>query len=844
MLIKKNEKLKTEKVKSTKEIMNDLNRQRYQNMAYMKKKAAKKVKMKLLEPKTPNEVIQAFFQDFDVDTKLFKIADEKYSACYEYSDINFAKADSEEALNILIKWRDYLNSLNESLHAQVVNANTPIITEDFKKRYRLHAQPGMNPNFDKLANEFNGIMSRTIGESDFTLATHRYLVITVDAKSYKEAYKQLLDVEHSAYQKFRELDSSLRMVEVEERLELLYDLFNLHPHEVDGYKNILESVKEMKDSTGHPYTVCDLIAPKYLNMREDDLIEIHESNTPGSTQKFIRVMYVAQLPSTMTPRFYNRITSIENVNSIVTLNIQPKNNGKFLKAVGKQITGIKSERLQKIKKANKNGYSYDAVRDENLEDRLAKFLEVRDDLLKNNQRVFDNNMLIVLIADNYNDLNNATFKAMEVASEMIVDIKALRWLQLEGLINALPFGHNTLHLQRTLTSDATALNVPFSSKDIMDVEGIYAGQNLISKRGIWLDRRKLKNGNGAVLATSGAGKSFYIKDYIEQLLLKYPEDEVVILDPQGEYKPIIDALDGETVKLSPNSDTYINPFDADLNYGLDEDGKADPVKEKTEYILAFCQSLLSSTGEVALTGEERSIIDRCCGLIYADAEMHRFAKEYMPNLDKFYNALLEQNEYDAKNLALTLERFVHGSLSIFSHDTNVKIKKRLISFDISALPSSMQTTGYLVILDHVMNRLAHNHSLGRNTWLFIDEFHILLANSYAASYVAKIYKVGRKFNAYNTIITQNIADVLNNEQGRKMLSNSEFACILKQKALDLPNIQEIFDISSELATYVQDPPHGQGIVVYGKDKMPFYFPVGKDTYIYQLNNTSGRVMWE
>ena len=262
--------------------------------------------------------------------------------------------------------------------------------------------------------------------------------------------------------------------------------------------------------------------------------------------------------------------------------------------------------------------------------------------------------------------------------------------------------------------------------DIMDVEGIYAGQNLISKRGIWLDRRKLKNGNGAVLATSGAGKSFYIKDYIEQLLLKYPEDEVVILDPQGEYKPIIDALDGETVKLSPNSDTYINPFDADLNYGLDEDGKADPVKEKTEYILAFCQSLLSSTGEVALTGEERSIIDRCCGLIYADAEMHRFAKEYMPNLDKFYNALLEQNEYDAKNLALTLERFVHGSLSIFSHDTNVKIKKRLISFDISALPSSMQTTGYLVILDHVMNRLAHNHSLGRNTWLFIDEFHMRL----------------------------------------------------------------------------------------------------------------------
>ena len=841
MALFKKENKKREKVKSTRQIQNDLNHKRYQDAAYMKKKAAKQVKMKVLEPKTPNEVIRCFYQDYDVETKLFKIADEKYSACYEYQDINFAKADDQEALNILIKWRDYLNSLNEAFHAQVVNANTPIVTEKFKEKFRLEVPEDMNENYHRLGKEFNTIMARTIGENELTLASHRYLVITVDAKSYQEASKQLLDIEHSAYQKFRELDSSLRMVEVEERLELLYDLLNLKPHDVDGYHNLLEDVKTLKDSTGTPYQMCDIIAPKYMNMRESDLIEIHESNEMGSPQKFIRVLYVAQLPNTMTPRFYNRITSIDNVNSIVTLNIQPKNNGKFLKAVGKQITGIKSERLQKIKKANKNGYSYEAVRDENLEDRLEKFLEVKNDLLKNNQRVFDNNMLIVLIANNYEDLNNATFKALEVGSEMIVDIKSLRWLQLEGLINALPFGHNTLHLQRTLTSDATALNVPFSSKDIMDPDGIYAGQNLTSKRGIWLDRRKLKNGNACVLATSGAGKSFYIKDYIEQLLIKYPEDEVIILDPQGEYKPLVDDLDGETIKLSANSKTYINPFDADLNYGLDEDGKADPVKEKTEYILAFCESLL---GSGSLSGNDRSIIDRCIRIIYEQAELNQFRKEYMPNLKLFYETLQQQQEPAAKNLALTLERFVNGSLSIFSHDTNVEIKKRFISFDISDLPASMQTTGYLVILDHVMNRLAHNHSKGRNTWVFIDEFHILLANAYAASYVAKIYKVGRKFNAYNTIITQNIADVLNNEQGRKMLSNSEFACILKQKPLDLPNIQEIFEISSELASYVQDPPHGQGIVVYGKDKMPFYFPVDKNTYIYKLNNTSGKVLWE
>lgn len=831
--------------KKTQEIQKGLNQKRYHSTQQIKKQQAQKAKQNVLRPKTSNDVIRYFFQDYDEETSLFRIGDDLYSMCYEYQDISFSKADGEEALRILVKWRDYINSLNDDVHMQVVNANTPVITKGFKDKFKIHYDDEkVLESEDMVGSELNDIIERTIGDKNITLVTKRYLVLTVKSDSYQGAYKKLLDLEHGVAQKFKEIDSSIRTVSCQERLEILYDLFNLNTHTVDGITDFEKKASEMVDSTGQPYSVFDVIAPKYINLREDDLIEIHDSNDEGSPQKFIRTLYVAELPRTMTPRFYNKITSIDDVNSFITLNIQPVSNASFMKTVKKQITSMKTERLSKVKRAHKNGYDYSLVRDENLEDRLERAEELRNDLTKNKQKIFETNILITLVANSYDELTNATMRVLQISAEALVDVKTIRWMQLEGLLNCLPFGHNSLvQLQRELTSDSTALNVPFNSKDIMQETGLFFGTNLVSKRGIWADRKQLLNGNACVLATSGAGKSFNVKLQIEQILLKYPDDDIIIIDPQGEYLPLLEAFDGQNIKISTNTNTHINPFDTDLNYGLsDEGGIADPVKEKTEYIIAFCESLL---GADSLKGTHKTIIDRCCRQVYEAYELSKFSDESLvPNLPKFYQCLCEQPELEAQNLALTLERFVNGSMSIFSHNTNVQIKKRLVAFDISDLPSSMQTTGYLVVLDHIMNRLAHNRSNGRYTWIFIDEFHLLLNNPYSAEYIAKIYKVGRKFLAMNTVITQNIADVLNNAQGRKILSNSESAIILKQKPLDLPNIQDIFGISNELASYVQDPPSGQGILVYDKDKIPFYFKVEKNTYIYRLNNTSNMQIWE
>ena len=200
--------------------------------------------------------------------------------------------------------------------------------------------------------------------------------------------------------------------------------------------------------------------------------------------------------------------------------------------VNKKISGMKTERLEKIKKANKNNYTYEAVKDEKLEDAIRDAQGLRDALQKKKQKLFTNNMLICIQANSLEELDKATKAVKSMGDECVIGINNLDWQQLEGIQNTLPLGWNTLQIQRSLTSESTATNVPFNTKDLMHSNSIFYGINLVSKNPVFCDRKKLLNGNGCILATSGAGKSFAVKLTIEQILLRYPQDEVIVIDPQ------------------------------------------------------------------------------------------------------------------------------------------------------------------------------------------------------------------------------------------------------------------------------------------------------------------------
>ena len=788
-----------------------------------------KIIPKVFIPEKTQDIISFLFKDYDEKTGILKITVEEYSICIEYSDVSFSKANDEDAESIFFKWLEYLHSFREDTHIEVVNAGMPIKTDRYKENFIFDVDSITDEQQKQIGEELNTLIANSLGDTEDTLQTKRFIVVSLKAKNFAEANALFLNIFLKTEQKFKELKSKVRIVSLKERLEFIYNFINTKTLEEKNIDNILEYAKKNKLS------IFDALAPKKIDMKENDYIEIEE-------KKFIRVLYVSKLPKSLTPRFYNRITTLEDVNLMTTLNITPTNSAKMIKQVDKSLSAMETERIEKIKRAGKSNLDYNYVKDKKLETRISNAEQLQYDLQKNNQRIFQNNFMVCITANSFEDLEDQTLKVYEVASEMLVEMKAILWQQLEGLQHTLPLGHNTIQFQRTLTSEATAVNVPFNSKDFMQPKSIYYGLNLVSKHAIFCDRKdrsKLINGNGCVLATSGAGKSFNVKTIIEQILLRYPDDDVCIIEPQAEYEELLKVFHGQKIYVSTTSDTHINPFDLSLNYGLNENGRNEPVKSKVEYIIAFLESIVGANG---LSGGQKTIIDRCTKIIFEDYEKSNFNDDsLLPTLPDFYEMLLKQPEKEAKDLALIIERYVKGSMDLFSKRTNIDIQNRLVSFDISQLSASLQTTGYLVVLDHIQNRLARNKDLGKYTWIFIDEFHILLTNPYSAQYVANFYKTGRKLNALNTVISQQISHLLRSESGKDILSNSEFALILKQKPLDLPSICNIFGISDEEATYIQgDAPTGQGLVVHGSDVIPFSNKIPKDYLIYKINNTDGQ----
>lgn len=474
---------------------------------------------KISKPKTTSQIIHTFFKDFNESNSIIQLDHNHFSVCFEYQDISFAKANYEEQESIFLKWVEVLHSFNYKDHIQVVCLGTPVKTKDYKQNY-IYNIDNLNEKETKIANEFNTLIEMAIGDKEETLCEKRQIVITTKADNIKEAQDIFLQYQLRLEEKFKELKSKITRVNINERFNCLYNLFH---DELAKENDIVDFINYANEKD---LSIYDVLASKEsVSFREKNYIKVGDS-------RFIRVLYVSKIPKSITPRFYNRITTITNYNIITTLNITPTNPAKVIKMVNKKISGMKTERLEKIKKAYKNNYSYEAVIDEKLEDAISDSQELRDALQKKKQKLFTNNVLICIQESSLNELNKATKLVKDISNEYQLNVNNLDWQQLEGIQNCLPFGWNNLQIQRSLTSESTATNVPFNTKDLMHQDSIFYGINLVSKNPVFCDRKKLLNGNGCVLATSGAGKSFSIKLLIEQVLLRYPEDEVCIIDPQ------------------------------------------------------------------------------------------------------------------------------------------------------------------------------------------------------------------------------------------------------------------------------------------------------------------------
>ncbi|WP_417179869.1 VirB4-like conjugal transfer ATPase, CD1110 family, partial [Adlercreutzia sp.] len=371
--------------------------------------------------------------------------------------------------------------------------------------------------------------------------------------------------------------------------------------------------------------------------------------------------------------------------------------------------------------------------------------------------------------------------------------------------------------------------VALTSQELNQEGGGYYGQSKQSGNLVICNRKKLASPMGFVCGKPGSGKSFSVKREIMNTILAYPDDEVIVFDPAGEYAPVVEPAGGTCIRFSPDTDTFMNPFD--LSDVADKANQAQ-LAFKIDAILALSSATMAE-GREGLPEADKSIISRCVELAYMRCE----GKGRLPVLGDFYELLLEQEEPEARDIALRYERYVKGALSFFNHQSNVGFTNRITNVDFKDLSQNMRVFGMLTALEAVRNRMYANFERGVTTWLYIDEVQSLFGHPAIISYFSKFWAEGRKFNLICTGITQNSTYMLEHEDARNMVLNSDFVLLHKQSHLDRKSWVDLLALSAQEEGYIDDSiKAGEGLLVAGGVRVPLKddFPKGA---LYDLFNT-------
>ena len=453
--------------------------------------------------------------------------------------------------------------------------------------------------------------------------------------------------------------------------------------------------------------------------------------------------------------------------------------------------------------------------------------EFMTDLTMRDQRMMRGLITLVHVADSLEQLDADTDSLLSIGAGEKCEFATLGWQQEDGLNTVLPYGLRRIDTTRTLTTESVGIFLPFNTQEIRDSGGVYYGVNPISRNPIICNRKNLLNGNGFILGVSGSGKSFAAKEEIVSVALG-TDDDIIVVDPEREYAPLVRALGGEIIHLSAGSQNHINAMDMARDYG---DGE-NPMFLKSEFIMSLCEQLIGA-GKLGAKG--KSIIDRCMANVYRSYMVDYSGNP--PTLKELHAELLSQNEPEARDVALAIELFTSGSLNVFAHQTNVDMNRRIMLYDILDLGKQLKTVGMLVMLDAILNRVIENRRRGKRTWIYVDEIYLFFANEYSSNFLSESWKRFRKYGALATGLTQNVEDCLRSPMARTMLANSEFLLMLSQAPTDRIELANLLHISANQMTHITNVESGRGLIKVGCNLVPFNNEFPRDTALYRLMTT-------
>ena len=740
---------------------------------------------------------------------ICRVKDRCYSKTIRFSDINYQLAQNEDKNAIFENWCDFLNYFDSSIHFQLSFINHKSSMKEFENVIRIRPA---NDDFDEIRMEYAQMLRHQLAKGNNGLVKSKYITFSIEADNIREAKPKLERIESDILNNFKILGVPAVTLNGTERLQILYETFN--PDETMDFRFDYDSMLR----TG--LTTKDYVAPTSFVFRDGKTFQM--GNTIGAVS-FLQIL-APELTDKMLAEFLDM-----DKNLIVNLHIQSVDQLKAIKLVKSKVTDINRMKIEEQKKAVRSEYDMDIIpSDLNTYGGEAKRL--LEDLQSRNERMFLVTVLFLNTARTKQELDNAVLQTAGIAQKYNCMLRRLDYQQEEGLMSSVPLGVNHIPIRRALTTTSTAIFVPFTTQELfMEGESLYYGLNALSNNMIMVDRKKLKNPNGLILGTPGSGKSFAAKREITNAFF-VTQDDIIIGDPEGEYYPLVHALGGQVIHISPTSRDYINPMDINMDYSEDDN----PLGVKSDFVLSLCELIMGSRN--GIEAEEKSVIDRCLPLVY-QKYFSDPRPENMPVLGDLYDCLRKQKEPQAQRIATALEIYVNGSLKVFNHQTNVELNNRIVCFDIKDLGKQLKKLGMLIVQDQVWNRVTVNRGSRKSTRYYIDEFHLLLKEEQTAAYSVEIWKRFRKWGGIPTGITQNIKDLLASREIENIFENSDFILMLNQAAGDRQILAKQLNISPYQLSYVTNSGEGEGLLFYGSTIIPFKDKFDKSLKLYSLMTT-------
>ena len=741
---------------------------------------------------------------------ICRVHDNLYSKTIRFFDLNYQLAQAEDKDAIFEGWCEFLNYFDFTIHVQLSFVNHHSATLEFDHSIQIKPQ---YDQFDDLRQEYSNMLREQLEKGNNGLVRTKYITFAIEADSIRIARPKLERIEADILNNFKVLGVVAYPLNGVERLRLMYEFFNPDsqtPFDF-SYDMVLKSGMSTKD----------FIAPTSFRFRKARDFSMGDRLGAASYLQII----APELSDRMLADFLDMDRDI-----MINMHIQSIEQSEAIKMVKSKVSDIQKMKIEEQKKAVRSGYDMDIIPSD-LNTYSGEAQRLLEDLQSRNERLFLVTVVFLNTERSRRELDLAILQTAGIAQKYNCALRRLDYMQETGMVASLPLGWNPVPIKRALTTTATAIFIPFTTQELFmpGKEAIYYGLNAISNNMIVADRKQLKNPNGLILGTPGSGKSFTAKREFVNVFFS-TQDDIIICDPEGEYYPLVQALDGQVIRIAPNSRDYVNPMDINLDYSDDDN----PLAFKSDFVMSLCELIMGSRN--GISAAEKTVIDRCMPYVY-QKYMDDPRPENMPVLGDLYACLRQQTEEEAQRIATALEIYVNGSLNVFNHQTNVQLGNRVICFDIKDLGKQLKKLGMLIVQDQVWNRVTVNRYSHKATRYYIDEFHLLLKEEQTAAYSVEIWKRFRKWGGVPTGITQNVKDLLSSREIENIFENSDFICMLNQAGGDRAILAKQLNISPRQLSHVTNAGEGEGLLFYGNVIIPFKDRFDKTTRLYSLMTT-------